>query len=114
MPSLNLANDWAVVDDLQTVTWYVKVSEGQFNSAVSVGCAYWEELNQMDYLKNPDLLNRQSRALHVWTNQLSGVVPKLSDKVVDVLGQTWYIDSIGKLDLDANGVQRYRCVLYLG
>lgn len=114
--SLNLSNDWQVIDDLQTVTYSAKVSEGTYtNPPATVPSCYWEELTELDYRIRPDLLAQQARAVHLWSAKLGpNLVPKLSDKVTDGAGLAWYVTRVEYLDLDATGVQRYRLTLTLG
>lgn len=111
--SLNLSNDWQVVDDLQSLSYSSKTGEGTYATAVSVPNAYWEDLDELDYKINPSLLQRLARAVHVWTNQLSGIVPKMSDKIQDQGNLTWYVTRVEYYDLDKSGVQRYRLTCYL-
>lgn len=112
--SLDLSQDWQVVDDLQPVTYFVKVNEGVYASGFTVSGTYWEEQNQFDYMQNPMLLQQQTRAVHLWQYWLSGfqvsgnVVPKMDDRVTDLSGTNWYATKVELLDLDSNGVQRYR------
>lgn len=112
--SLNLASDWKVIDDLEPVTLYSKTGEGSYAAPLTVPNAYWEELNFLDYQMRPDLLQQAARAVHLWTAKLSGTVPKLSDKVVDQSSVSWYVTRVEYLDLDSNGVERYRLTCFMG
>lgn len=109
---LDLSRDYLVFDDPETVTYGVKTGEGVFAAPAAVPYAYWEELSEKDYKMQPQLLQQHSRAVNLWTAQLAGIVPKLDDRVTDGAGVAWFVTLVQKLDLDGNGVQRYRLVCY--
>jgi hypothetical protein len=109
------------VDDLQTVIYASKVNEGVFVSGFIVANAYWEQLNELDFQRNPSLFEQQTRSVHLWASQLSGsmvsglqLAPKMDDRVTDQAGVNWYVTHVGLLDLDSNGVQRFRLICYQG
>lgn len=112
--SLDLSNDYLVIDDLQTVTYKVKTGEGSsgntYQNPVTVPNAYWEEATVQDWQTAPLTLGQIARVVHLWTNQLSGVVPRQGDLVTDANGLAWVVRRVERLDLDQNGVQRYRCI----
>lgn len=104
--SLNLANDWQVIDDPITVTLYQKTGEGQYDTGTQVQFVYKQEITKFDILKMPALLEQDSSIHHMWAAKLGGKVPKLGDQVVDADG-SWIVKKVEKMDRDANGVQRY-------
>ena len=119
--SLNLANDWQVIDDVQPITYYPKVNDGVYAPSFPVSGCYWEYPEQTDYTRNPKLLMQSTRSVHIWNAQMSGnflsgiqIVPVLDDKIVDSSGTVWITNKVEYFDLDANGVQRYRVTCYLG
>ena len=117
--TLDLSKDFQLVDDTQPITYFVKVNEGTFASGFTISGTYWTKLTQLDYMRNPALLQQQSRAVHVWTQQMSGIqvsgsniTPKMGDKVVDSLSLNWYATQVEYMDIDRSGVQRYRLTCY--
>ncbi len=98
-----------MIDDTQTVTYSSKVSEGAYAiPSTTVPFAFWEPLQELDYKTNPQLLTEVARAVNLWTANLNGINPKLGDRVTDKQSLFWYVVRVENLDLDANGVQRYR------
>lgn len=108
--SLDLANDWAMIDDLVSVTYFVKTGEGAYATGATVNNACRRAVTTNDVIVDPALLQKDSTILHVWKNQLSGIVPKLGDYWVDSGSVKWVVKHITPCDQDAGGYQRYQLI----
>lgn len=115
MPSLDLSQDFLVIDDPKTVGYATKTAENVWAAAVSVPYAQRSALALDDFTKSPALLQKTATAFNLWTAKLAGIVPKMGDKITDDFGAVWFVDSVDIVDRDGSGIQRYRakCVLLL-
>lgn len=111
MPSLNLSQDYLVIDDPITIGYSVKTAEGVWAAPVSVTYAQRAALNENDFTKSPALLQKTATGFNLWTAQLGGIVPKLGDQITDNTGLVWYVEHVDYCDRDGTGVQRYRCLV---
>lgn len=112
--ALDLSNDWQVIDDPQTVTFAAATgTEGSYATSVSVTYAQWEELTEKDFLRLSLRLSagQRTRWVNLWTAKLQGNVPKKHDKITDAAGVDWIVEEVDYCDLDATGIQRYRCLV---
>ncbi len=105
--SLDLSNDWQLIDDPVTVTLRPKTGEGVWAAGAAVTDCQRAGITQEDAETVPALLLQEGAVFHLWTAKLFAVVPKLGDKVVHGV-TVWLVQVVGKFDRDANGVQRYR------
>lgn len=107
---LDLSNDWKLIDSPVTVSYSVKTSEGVFAAPVSVPYCQRNAITKADLKQHPALLEKDASVFHLWTAKLGAVVPKLGDKLTHDT-KVWLVVEVGMCDRDANGVQRYRCVV---
>lgn len=107
---LDLSRDWQLIDSPVTVSYAVKTAEGTFAAPASVTYCQRNAITKADLKQHPALLEKDASVFHLWTAKLGGIVPKLSDKLTHD-GKTWLMVEVGMCDRDANGVQRYRCVV---
>ena len=105
---MDLSGDWALIDDPIVVAYLVRTSESAYAAPVTVGYVQRNSITKEDAVADPALLQRDSSVFHLWTAKLSGITPKIGDKITS--GTTWVVRSVGESDRDSNGVQRYRCV----
>lgn len=106
--SLDLSRDYLLVDDPVTVSYAVKTAEGTWAAGASVPYVQRNAITKEDAVTDPALLQRDSSVFHLWAAQLGGIVPKIGDRLT--FGPVWVVRSVGLMDRDAGGVQRYRCV----
>ena len=111
--SLNLANDWMFIDNLITISYFSKTSEGSagtpgYADVVTIPNVARNKINAADVAKNPALLQKNAMVFHLWVNQCSDTVPQLGDKIVDDLSVPYVVKQIEFCDWDVNGVERYR------
>ncbi len=109
--SLDLSGDWALVDDPVTVSYKSKTAEGTFGTAASITHCQRHGIEREDVEKDPALLQQQASVFHLWKAKCAGgFLPAIGDRLsFDSL--VWIVRSVGYLDRDANGVQRYRLVV---
>lgn len=108
--SLDLSEDWRIIDDTETVNYFVKVGEGKYTPkpkepVVPIPYCARDVLPQ-----DASLLQNDTLVWHLWTANLGGIVPKTGDYLADQQGDAWMVKIVEELDHDANGVQRYRLV----
>lgn len=107
--ALNLSNDWRVINDPVTVLYAVKTAEGVWAAGVSVPFAQRNAIDKRDARTAPALLEKDGTEFHLWTARLSGIVPKIGDRITDAAAVLWLVREVQPMDRDATGVQRYRC-----
>jgi len=78
---LVLDNDWQVVDNLESITYFVKTAQDTWDAGTSIPNvlrrARTKEFSTLD-----KQLSSQEVVFHVWANQIAQV-PKLNDRIVD-------------------------------
>jgi hypothetical protein len=120
--SLNLVNDWQIIDDPQTVTYYVKTGEGTYASGVSIsGCQRshknpsGEELALEVEQNGKGEMQVMRSAWYLWTTKLGSIVPAIGDYLTDTASTKWIVKKSVPMDWDGGGVfERYKCVCIRG
>lgn len=120
--SLNLADDYLICDDPQTVSYYVKTQPlpPMFAQPVTVAYCQREHIDQHDLedLREKIPVINEAAFWHFWRKPLTygtppdttTIIPKINDQFVDSSGQRWNIITVFYCDLDHTGVQRWRCL----
>lgn len=118
--SLDLSQDYLLIDDPVTVSYEVKRSEASFGlggqggslyaDPVSIAYVYQEALTKEDVLKNRALLQGTNGVFNLWKANLQGIVPKIGDLITDAESIVWVVIIVQMMDRDANGIQRFRCL----
>lgn len=111
--SLDLSTDYLVFDDPITVSYSVKTAENVWAEGVSVPYCQRSEITKEDLKTDPALLQKSTAVFDLWRLNLSGMIPKIGDKIT-YLTSTWVVRSVGLMDRDAAGVQRHHCVCIRG
>ena len=79
--------DYAVVDFLETVTYFDKLSHVAFGSGTTVTSALREVLSGVD----PRQLSGIEQVWHIWTENMGSIAPKIGDVIRDSDGVRWTI-----------------------
>lgn len=86
--TLDLSDDYEVVDNLQTVTYYTKTAESTWTSS---------SISNVLKRVTTKVLNGAVRVtgatFHVWNSQ-TAVTPKANDKLTDSEGFTWVVQQV--------------------
>lgn len=86
-----IGNDFQVVDGTSVATYLSRTSESGFAAGVTVNNTFGRAATKEDLLAAGAQLNQIGTVWHVWTSQLSGVVPKRSDVIIDPVGVRWSV-----------------------
>lgn len=104
--TLDTSDDWRIIDDTRTVTFYAKTSmAAPTTGGVSVEAAFRTAVDRDETARSPDLLAKGGVAWHLWAAKLGATVPKVGD-VVSEAGVRWTVTSVKTCDEG----QRYRLV----
>ncbi len=107
---LDLSNDWRLICNPVTVTYYVKTGEGTYATGASVTYAQRNLINindvQLGAVSDPPLLQQDMMIFHLWKAKLVTIVPKIGDKLTDG-ATTWIVKVVDGCDYDTS-VERYR------
>lgn len=95
-------NDYQVVDNLETITYYVKISDGVYDSGTTItNCFRRAQGQSLD-----DYSQVNSLTWHIWkANAPANFTPKSQDKLYAASDQTTWI--VGDVDF-ATWVTRFR------
>ncbi len=107
--ALDLSTEYLFVDDPITVVYAAKSAEGAWANGQFVPFAQHSPPSVKDFKADP-AIQKTDAFFHLWTANLSGIVPKMGDKLTDPAGAVWVVREVDLMDRDANGVQRYRCL----
>lgn len=102
MPTLDFSGDWSVIDNLESVTYYIKQSDGTYDSGTLIpNC-----LRRMQSQMLDDYSQVNSLTWHIWVDNMPTVfVPKSQDKLTAVNDSTsWIVEPVDF----ATWVTRYR------
>ena len=114
--SLNLSNDWKVVNDTFPVTYQSKTGKGAYPSGATyltstVANVLQRAITKEDVSKDPALLEGDKGKFHLWAAKLAGVVPKIGDLLTAADGVLRIVRTVEMCDLDGSGsYQRYVCL----
>ncbi len=111
------SNDYLYFDNLQTITYYVRVSEdtfggtfdSDFDSDFSTPITINNTIEIQDYRDNvagSDLAQMKT-TIHIWANEIN-FVPKRSDGWVDGNGNTWIVEKVDYTQL----INKYQLYCY--
>jgi hypothetical protein len=81
-----VAGDWALIDDLRTITLETKVEHGQYADPVTVTNVMRGPLDDQDLLIQGALLDSEACVFHVWAAKLAEAgapPPKIEDRVTE-------------------------------
>jgi hypothetical protein len=109
--TLDLSEDYLVIDDPVTVTLLRKTGRATFAAGVVVDYVFMEEAKQTN-LAGGSLLADRRTFFHLWQARLTAAAYAQEPKPGDVIqygGVNYTVDEVEHLDRDQNGVQRYRC-----
>lgn len=103
--SLDLGDDWRIIDDTRTVTFFQKTSTAApTTGGIEVEAAFRTAVDKDEAAKAPDLLAKGGTAWHLWAAKLGVVTPKVGDVIADN-GVRWTVVSWKECDEG----QRFRC-----
>lgn len=95
MPTLDVSQDWQVVDNLESITYYKRLSDTTYDTAVTIDNCLGRAKN-VQMQRGGDWVVIKKKTWHLWkANMPSGLIPKAFDKIVDNEGNTWMIDDVG-------------------
>jgi hypothetical protein len=93
--TLDLADDFLVVDNLEDVTYFVKTSDGATPYPTGVDVAdVLRRATDKSLLANDKSLARGSTVFHMWTANLGDITPKVNDRVEDADTTTWTVKTV--------------------
>lgn len=105
---IDLSKDWMLDPNPVTINYMKKLTESTWDTPQEIGFVSQNMTLASDVARNPALLQNDSTVFHIWRDQMGLTLePKLGDRIT-VSGKTYTVDNVEKLDLDSNGVQRYR------
>lgn len=124
--NLDLSRDYLVFGDLKTVLLYRKISRTEYDGGTLVEHVHRNQAVEGDVSPGGSLLANRSTFFHFWRRALDDAGFTGDPKPGDVIehgaegfevfgsgagytGERFTIDEVQHCDLDANGVQRYRC-----
>src|SRR5262245_55107114 len=108
MPTLDLVNDWQIMDDVEAVRLYQRLQGDAFGAGyVTVTAALGRETRRDDVLA-AGLFGRAALTWFLWTATFSdqGAAPKVRDVIQDGRGGRWSILAATLEDL----LGRYECL----
>lgn len=91
LPVFDPSGDYAVVDGLQTLSYAVKTGEGAFAAPVAVNYCLPRVPSKEDRDAAGAKVSEVVQVWHLWTVNLSGIVPKIDDRFTDPHGVVWLI-----------------------
>lgn len=109
--TLNLVNDWKIMDDVESVLLYQRQPGDVFGATpVSVGSAIGRDTRKED-VSQAGLFGRAALTWFLWTATFSntGAVPKVRDVIQDGRGNRWSVLNVTLEDL----LGRYECLTIL-
>src|SRR5262245_53787338 len=107
MPTLDLVNDWQIMDDVETVRLYQRLQGDAFGAGyVTVTAALGRETRKDDAAQ-AGLFGRAALTWFLWTATFSdtSAVPKVRDVIQDGRGVRWSVLTATLEDL----LGRYEC-----
>lgn len=105
----SFAGLWKYMPVLEAGSYYVRTSENVFAAPVTVPDVYREPKTKADGLLGVGRIDVGTVKFDFWTQNLSGIVPKVKDKYVDAHNVAWRLEEVLELDRDSNGYERYKC-----
>lgn len=100
-----MADDWRIMDDVRTATYYSRSGPSTFAAGVSVTDCLRRATDKNDQARPPGPLAQQQVDWHLWVARLGATVPKTTDVIEEADGSRWVVTKVDKLDEG----QRYRC-----
>lgn len=91
MAPLDVSSDYAVMDGLATVTYFVRTSESVYDAGRAVQFTLGRAANRDEILAAGALLSEVTTTWHMWVSTLGAVSPKVGDRIVDTLGFKWQV-----------------------
>lgn len=110
--ALNIDDDWMIFDNLQTITFYSKISDGTFAAGIGGQALKREDHKVYKEAESQFELNKHYVIWEIWkTSMNSPVVPKRGDKLtaLTISGlQTFIVTRLDYCDFTS----RYRTFTY--
>ena len=98
--NLNIGEDWQYLGDLETVTYQVRSAAG-LADGISVSNVLAREID----VTALGFMGKAAVVFHLWTTNLSGIVPKIDDQITRLDGTSWTVKRVEVADM----ANRYRC-----
>jgi hypothetical protein len=106
---LDLARDYLLIDDPESITYYSKTGEGTYAAPRTIEYVQVGSITNADARTTPALLESDTCVFQVWRVPMgTDLGPKIGDHLTDARGKNWVVHRVQPSDRDATGYQRYR------
>ena len=92
--SINPREDFRLVDNLETITYYSRLTDTTYDTAVTIpNCL--RRAQRKNLQQGGDWIAVASLTWHLWkANMPTALIPKAMDKIVDSAGISWIVEPV--------------------
>jgi hypothetical protein len=90
---LDVAGDWVVVDGTETISFFRRLTERDFDSPRAVDNTLGRVLDK-DVMEARYQISRDGKVWHVWEEKLPFPVPAVNDVIEDADGVRWVVKKV--------------------